>query len=67
MAVAHRAHVCYDELRREERRRETPSAAGEEDRGDPLENCAADTPTPDIRVAQLEEGEMVRQALLQLP
>jgi RNA polymerase sigma-70 factor (ECF subfamily) len=60
-------NVCYDELRRHDRRREFLSQAGEEDRDGPLEECTADAPTPDIRAAQLEEGELVRQAVLQLP
>jgi RNA polymerase sigma-70 factor (ECF subfamily) len=60
-------NVCYDELRRQDRRRECLSGAGEEDRGGPLEERAAEAPTPDIRAAQLEEGELVRQALQQLP
>jgi len=60
-------NVCYDELRRQDRRREFLSQAGEEDREGLFEECAADAPTPDIRAAQLEEGELVRQAVLQLP
>jgi len=60
-------NVCYDELRRQDRRREFLSSSGEEDHGGSLEERAAEAPTPDIRAAQLEEGELVRQALQQLP
>jgi RNA polymerase sigma-70 factor (ECF subfamily) len=60
-------NLCYDELRRRERRREFLSDADQEDGGDAREECAADTPAPDVQAAELEEGELVRQALLQLP
>jgi len=56
-------NLCYDELRRQERRREfvrdpEPGEAPE---------CAAEGPGPDGRAAQQEEGELVRQALGRLP
>jgi RNA polymerase sigma-70 factor (ECF subfamily) len=60
-------NLCYDELRRQERRRaflrvDEPPGAGEAG-----SDCASETPGPDTRTVQQEEGELVRQALLQLP
>src|SRR5207247_3908681 len=60
-------NVCYDELRQRQRRPEFLRGADPDDPGDALEECVAEGPTPDLRAAQLEEGELVRQALLQLP
>jgi RNA polymerase sigma-70 factor (ECF subfamily) len=60
-------NLCYDELRRQERRREfvrdqePGEAAGEAPDG------VAEGPGPDARAAQQEEGELVRQALGRLP
>ncbi len=60
-------NLCYDELRRQDRRREF-LREGEEGAGDSApEEPASDAPGPDLRAAQLEEGELVRQALLRLP
>src|SRR6266481_442106 len=56
-------NLCYDELRRQNRRRETLSSG---EHGD-IRDMAVDAPTPDARAATSEEGEMVRKALLQLP
>ena len=60
-------NLCYDELRRQHRRREffqePEPGEGEAD----LSEEVSDRPGPDLRAAQLEEGELVRQALLQLP
>ncbi|SPE54562.1 RNA polymerase, sigma-24 subunit, ECF subfamily [Verrucomicrobia bacterium] len=59
-------NLCYDELRRRERRREflrEDPTGGE----GAMEGQAAEGPSPDLRTVQLEEGELVRQALLQLP
>jgi len=60
-------NLCYDELRRQQRRREffqePKPGEGEEN---PSEE-ASERPGPDLRAAQLEEGELVRQALMQLP
>src|SRR5215472_3208633 len=58
-------NLCHDELRRQERRKqfvreETPPEDG-------TEEPVAETAGPDQRTAELEEGEMVRQALMQLP
>jgi RNA polymerase sigma-70 factor, ECF subfamily len=60
-------NLCYDELRRRERRqdflREAPDASSSE----ALAEQAIDSPGPDAQTAEIEEGELVRQALLQLP
>src|SRR5437899_1979653 len=58
-------NLCYDELRRQERRREF--LRGPEDQNSQATEMAVDGPGPDACAAQLEEGELVRQALLQLP
>jgi RNA polymerase sigma-70 factor (ECF subfamily) len=60
-------NICYDELRRRERRREFLRDAPEQEPPQGLEERPADYPGPDTRAAELEEGELVRQALLQLP
>src|ERR1051325_4042051 len=60
-------NLCYDELRRVNRRREFFAATDSEDAPDIINDCAAEDPSPCLRAAQTEEGEMVRQALLQLP
>jgi RNA polymerase sigma-70 factor (ECF subfamily) len=60
-------NFCYDELRRRERRREFLRAGQSEDEENSLEQQAEETPGPDAQAAQLEEGELVRRALLQLP
>ena len=56
-------NLCYDELRRQNRRREVLSSGNESD----IRDMAADAPGPDARAATSEEGELVRKALLQLP
>jgi RNA polymerase sigma-70 factor (ECF subfamily) len=60
-------NVCFDELRRLERRRQFVSEGYEGEAGELREEPAADVPGPDQRVAQAEEGNLVRGALLQLP
>jgi len=60
-------NLCYDELRRQSRRREflvEDREPGTED--GPLE-AAESAPGPDLQTAATEEGELVRRALLQLP
>ncbi len=61
-------NLCYDEIRRQARRREflreepaneEAQESGQEDAGESL--------TPDLDAAKLEEGELVRQALMRLP
>ncbi len=60
-------NICHDELRRRERRHEFLMAPRSDEDGSPVEDCPADGPTPDLQAAGLEEGELVRQALLRLP
>src|SRR5690242_18858860 len=60
-------NLCYDELRRQNRRRDFLVADGEAQEGSEGNEIAAETLGPDARAAASEEGEMVRQALLQLP
>jgi RNA polymerase sigma-70 factor (ECF subfamily) len=60
-------NLCYDELRRHQRRQDflqQPLTSNSE--GELLEPIA-EVPGPDVRTAQLEEGELVRQAVMQLP
>jgi len=60
-------NLCYDELRRQQRRRcfFTENAMDQAEDG-PAE-AVAESPGPDLQTAVLEEGELVRRALLQLP
>jgi len=60
-------NLCYDELRRQQRRREFWPGPKEEQLDEQLDKTAAEGPGPDLHAARLEEGEIVRQALLQLP
>src|SRR5207245_1484801 len=59
-------NLCYDELRRQERRRgflrENQSGTPEAASAEP----AVDAPGPDLRTATREEAELVRAALLRL-
>ena len=57
--------LCYDEIRRQQRRREFLREP--EDEQPEMDEAASDGPGPDARAAQLEEGELVRGALQQLP
>lgn len=58
-------NLCYDDLRRQNRRREILTS-GDEEQAD-IRDMAADGPGPDARAATSEEGELVRKALVQLP
>jgi RNA polymerase sigma-70 factor (ECF subfamily) len=60
-------NLCYDELRRRERRREFLRTKTDTDEEAPGDEPVAESPGPDARVASLEEGELVRRALLKLP
>jgi RNA polymerase sigma-70 factor (ECF subfamily) len=60
-------NICHDELRRVNRRHELLPLADVDDAGEVLDRCATEEPTPDWRVAQSEEAELVRSALIQLP
>jgi len=58
-------NLCYDEIRRQQRRHEflrEPEEAQPE-----IDETASDSPLPDARAVQLEEGELVRNALQELP
>jgi RNA polymerase sigma-70 factor (ECF subfamily) len=58
---------CYDELRQRERRREFMHSAEGGEAQKALEQFIEDGPSPDARAAQVEEGQVVRQALMELP
>lgn len=60
-------NLCYDELRREQRRREFLYQPLTANSGSELQEPVAEVPGPDLRTAQLEEGELVREAVMQLP
>ena len=60
-------NLCYDELRRQKRRREFLHPAEPETGGDDPTEPVADMAGPDTRVAEREEGELVRRAVTQLP
>jgi RNA polymerase sigma factor (sigma-70 family) len=54
---------CYDELRRQGRRREFLAEGEQTEAGE----AAAEGPGPDLEAAVREEGQLVRQAVLGLP
>jgi RNA polymerase sigma-70 factor, ECF subfamily len=58
---------CYDELRRQRRQREFVADPASEGEPGAEAEWAAEAPGPDLQTAELEEGELVRQAVLQLP
>jgi RNA polymerase sigma-70 factor (ECF subfamily) len=58
-------NLCYDELRRRERRREFVRPGMDEQAGP--EELIAESPGPYASVVAVEEGELVRRALLKLP
>ncbi len=60
-------NVCYDELRRRQRRSEVPFVDETDDTGECLTLPDECVPAPDAHLVALEEGELVRRALLQLP
>ncbi|PWU13380.1 MAG: hypothetical protein C5B50_19400 [Verrucomicrobia bacterium] len=60
-------NLCYDALRRRERRRECFPQTVEGSSEDNLELRATESPGPDAEAAEIEEGELVRLALLRLP
>lgn len=60
-------NICYDELRRVQRRHESPlEEQGAEDGGG-VRLEVIDPSTPQVEVQEREEAELVRAALLQLP
>jgi RNA polymerase sigma-70 factor, ECF subfamily len=60
-------NLCYDELRRQKRRREFLLTSDTVVDGDSVVEPASDSAGPDVRAADLEEGELVRRAVMQLP
>jgi len=60
-------NLCYDELRRQQRRRQFLRDDLDPQAEDSVVLPAADGPGPDLRAVQSEEGELVRRALLKLP
>src|SRR6185369_16023673 len=60
-------NLCYDELRRQKRRREFLVTNDPETEGEAPRELASESAGPDTRTADLEEGELVRRAVMQLP
>jgi RNA polymerase sigma-70 factor (ECF subfamily) len=60
-------NLCYDELRRQQRRQQFIHQPLTDDSESELAEPMAEIPGPDLRAAQLEESELVREAVLQLP
>jgi RNA polymerase sigma-70 factor, ECF subfamily len=60
-------NLCYDEMRRQQRRREFLVGSAAEDADGVPPESPAEGPGPDLHAAALEEGELVRQAVMQLP
>ena len=60
-------NICYDELRRQKRRRELLSSQDTVANADAPSEVATESAGPDDRAATLEEGELVRRAVLELP
>lgn len=60
-------NLCYDELRRQQRRREFLIGSAAVESEDVPPESSSEGPGPDLRAAALEEGELVRQAVMQLP
>lgn len=60
-------NLCYDELRRQKRRREFLVTNDAETVGELAGETVSESAGPDTRTADLEEGELVRRAVMQLP
>jgi RNA polymerase sigma-70 factor (ECF subfamily) len=60
-------NLCYDELRRLKRRREFVSVTEDENGDEFSPELASESAGPDARTADVEEGELVRHAITQLP
>ncbi len=58
---------CYDELRQQQRRREFLAGGSAEPEDASHREQAAETPGPDMQTAALEESELVRRAVMELP
>jgi RNA polymerase sigma-70 factor, ECF subfamily len=59
-------NLCYDELRKKQRRSKYLSEPGAEEATQPAWDVPSSEPTPFLRVVQNEESELVRRALLRL-
>lgn len=60
-------NLCYDELRRVQRRHELPLEEESGEAGTVTRLEVIDPSTPQVRLQEREEAELVRAALLQLP
>jgi RNA polymerase sigma-70 factor (ECF subfamily) len=60
-------NLCYDELRRMSRRRESTIDEADSAGITSLEEYAVEARAPDARLVEREEAELVREAVLQLP
>jgi RNA polymerase sigma-70 factor (ECF subfamily) len=60
-------NLCYDELRRRQRREESSMDGADGESIATLEAFVAPEPAPDRSLAERERGELVRRALMQLP
>jgi RNA polymerase sigma-70 factor, ECF subfamily len=60
-------NLCYDELRRRQRREESSVDEPAGESGAALEAFVAPEPAPDKALAERERGELVRGALMRLP
>ena len=59
-------NLCYDELRRRQRRHESPLTLEDDPSAASLSQFAADDAPPDEHLAQREQADLVRQAVLRL-
>src|SRR5690349_5887491 len=60
-------NLCYDELRRQKRRREFLNNPDPENDGESFQEPISELAGPDANAADLEESELVRQAVMRLP
>ena len=60
-------NLCYDEIRRERRRAEFLAPGGAESAETATPEIPSEAPGPDASAAMLEEGDLVRRAVLRLP
>jgi RNA polymerase sigma-70 factor (ECF subfamily) len=60
-------NLCYDELRRQKRRRELLEPADPGQENEFVYEPVSELSGPDTQTAELEEGELVRRAVMQLP
>jgi RNA polymerase sigma-70 factor (ECF subfamily) len=60
-------NVCYDEIRKVNRRREFVPESESNETSSLLDDQPTDDPVPDERMIEQEESELVRNAVLQLP